>query len=605
MIVTYPFDDEDNYSFQQTLIQVLLSKTNLKLRDVAAAFTEDFSDSTGFVFSDATKAEISGGKLTQIDQRPADATFYASYSSSINGNWGDGVLTGTPVGGASISGGKLDLAHNDVRYVDHDADLNADSQQTGCFRFRVTPNYSGAPATNQVYMRIDEAAGNTDNGIIIFHTSLGELAFIIRNSGGGTIADQRTAWVPVAGTEYEIELNYDITGGANRIFVDGVQLGGTDTSSGVRDSSIGLLRVGSNVDGTVTSNFKIRNLLIFSTVQHTANYTPDWTSIPEYMYAFSYVTVPEFEHTGDGTIAAFNSFITVEAGTPRYTIQIGRSGNYLWWNGSAWVPSNNTYNQSNDEATFNANVGSLPVTGEKYGQFRVYLPDSNSAISDVDTLTANMVVEVYSTDNPALSPNKGFWMDALEGFSATIIKSGADEVKFVLRKDGVDYWHNGAAWATSNGKYAQANTAAEIETNKATFTTEGIYFFWFAILHSDTGETTPELDTLEITYNFYQGPEEVEKCVVYGTNYDAEGAANTNTFTIYLTHEIVKYKTRTTIRRKAVTITPNSEGYWEVDLVENENMEGDVQYVFKFSDSNVFYRTVPNVDSKEFWQLTA
>jgi hypothetical protein len=98
--------------------------------------------------------EFVGGKAQQKDQRPADATFGANYNSNINGNWGDGVLIGTPVGGASVLGGKLDLAHNDVRYVDYDADLNADSQQTGCIRFKVTPNYTGGPPSIYYFFSI-------------------------------------------------------------------------------------------------------------------------------------------------------------------------------------------------------------------------------------------------------------------------------------------------------------------------------------------------------------------------------------------------------------------------------------------------------------------
>ena len=86
-----------------------------------------YNDAINFIFDD-TKIEVIGGKA-QLKNRLVDSTFGANYNIDINGSWGDGVLTGTAFGGASVSGGKLDLTGGTVKYVEYSAVGNADSLQ--------------------------------------------------------------------------------------------------------------------------------------------------------------------------------------------------------------------------------------------------------------------------------------------------------------------------------------------------------------------------------------------------------------------------------------------------------------------------------------------
>ena len=111
-----------------------------------------FTDSADYNF-DSDLIEISSGKARLKDIRPANATFAANYDNNINGSWGNGVLTGIATGGATVSGGKLDLSGGG-KYITYDADLNGDMQQTGTIRMKVTPNYSGTPATTQIFFSI-------------------------------------------------------------------------------------------------------------------------------------------------------------------------------------------------------------------------------------------------------------------------------------------------------------------------------------------------------------------------------------------------------------------------------------------------------------------
>ncbi|MCH6577472.1 MAG: hypothetical protein IH807_06560, partial [Proteobacteria bacterium] len=127
--------------------------------------------------------------------------------------------------------GKLDLKGNTKQYVDYVATSNADSQQVGAVRFKVTPNYTGAPSTDtQFLFSISQAEGNVNNHLAVHHDiTSGNLRIAMNDQAGVSNTVILGAWSPVAGVEVEFELNYDFNGGAQRLFLDGVQLGSTAT----------------------------------------------------------------------------------------------------------------------------------------------------------------------------------------------------------------------------------------------------------------------------------------------------------------------------------------------------------------------------------------
>lgn len=194
-------------------------------------------------------------------------TFYAAYNLSIDATQSAGSPFATPVGGAAILGGFLDLAHNDVRYVDYNADFNADSQQVGTVKFVYKPNYSGTPATVQRLITICRANNDNRNLIQLTHNiTTGTLEITILNgSSVAIVSGALGVWAPVAGTEYNFELHYDITTGNTWLKINTVQFGVTNTSVGTRTIDILLLRVGQNVNAAVptNSNFKMKELYIY------------------------------------------------------------------------------------------------------------------------------------------------------------------------------------------------------------------------------------------------------------------------------------------------------------------------------------------------------
>jgi hypothetical protein len=181
----------------------------------------------------------------------------------------------------SIDSGYLKFTNVNGQQVDYDADLNADSQQVGAIRVKCTPKYSGVPATIQAIFDIAQADGVADNIISLVHQNVTGNLRLIRTSKDGTdYSYDLGVWLPTLDSEYIIEYNWDLsgpTGDGCRLFIDGNQFGATNTQAYTRDSSIGLLRFGGSTVGTLQPNFWIRDIIVFNSVQHTANHSPGYT----------------------------------------------------------------------------------------------------------------------------------------------------------------------------------------------------------------------------------------------------------------------------------------------------------------------------------------
>ena len=204
-----------------------------------------------------------------------------------------------------------------------------------------------------------------------------------------------------------------------------------------------------------------------------------------------------------------------------------------------------------------------------------YTYDSDKIVISNGTAELIDTLGVYPTDNPTITLNDTLSMDDLEFFTETSTISGSDAIKYTLSKDGVEYYFSGT-WVISDGTYAQSNTAAEIETNKATFTTTGVITGIKIFLHSDDSSTTPSISNLLVTYNFITLPVETIPTTLlwwYGKQNDATD--DDTTATIALTNNVVKYGSNTTITSKSITITPTT-GTYEVDIINTAGMQTDI-----------------------------
>lgn len=602
--LSFPFTTPANYTYDPTKIEITGGKAKLKLQQGNIDFIEDFADDTDFTY-DSDKAEFSGGKVQQKAQNPAGSLIYAKWQTTENADYAVGDSTGTLYGSANITGGKLSCIGEVIAYLDFSS-IDQGCGEKGTVKFIWIPKYSGAPSSEK-HIYFNGSNINYYGSVWLIHAGT-NLYFYIYNSVGVVILSKSISFSPVADTRYEFVITWDFTGEYNsNVFIDGILKDGGNVND-TRGIAGCIHRLGNDNTSLKLSDHEYDDFIVYDSVIYTTNYTPGYT-LPDYFYVETSVILPEMEHTEVGTIKLFNSFSTTETASPRYTLQIGRSGDYLYWNGSAWAVSDGTYAQANDVTTFNTNCGSLPVDGEDYGQFKIIFPNSNIQ-SSVDSLTANMNVDIgYLTTNPTIEMITGFRTDMLEGFIETSTKTGSDEIKYILKKDLLWYYWDGSAWSESDGTYSQSNTAAEIEINKASFVDDSTKCYVKLFLHSEDGSTTPEIDSLQVDFSYAgETPDTINTCLVWGYYYDPQGNPITTTFIVRLNKSIVKYSNYSIIRNQDITVTPDDKGYAEVNLIETENMESlldneAVEYIWDFGDTNTSQHPVPNEETKAFLEL--
>lgn len=715
------FNDATGLTFGADIEIVGSAQAQLILEeDHANNFIEDFADDTDFTYN-ASNTEFNAGQVRQIDKTPANS-LVASVLDSFNLTWSkNGSITGTQVGSPTIVGGKLECSSPNVSNYWENAAIGSASS-TLSIKFKVTPLYSGSPLSN---MNMFEILNGTDlqNKIIVFHGSTGAIRFSLYNSVGGLHSSALsfpTLWNPTSGQEYEFLFQINTTTGYASCYIDGIQIGNYNIGVYTRATGANRFELGAGVS-YVQTNFRYDDVIMFSDIQQTgATYVTGYSIVPTIYYS-DIVTLPEMSYTGPGTILHGDAFSITGAGAPRFTLQIGRSGFYLYWNGVAWAVSNNTYAQANDAATFNTNIATLPVLGEIYGQFRLYFDNSNT-LSSVNELTITLTTQIYATTNPTIDidavvlasvsgqapmawnsftetiffagldaikytlSNDGgiiykYWDGATWSNSAGYVqsntgteintniasfpltasgmkirvylhsedgtttpsignltvnfddyiypttnpminrvldistdgllsvvevatKTGSDEIKYIPSLNGIDYWYD-AGWIVSNGTYSQSNTAAEIETNKASAIIArtdvlGVKIF----LHSDDGSTTPLLNTLTLTFSYGgESPDEIQTVQISGSMFDSQGNPDSTPFQVYLDAPFVKYKTNVTLNRNIITVTPDGSGYFEIDLPETTNMEGDHYWIFQFANFTALRKVSSTLTASDFDDL--
>lgn len=581
------YDLAANFTFDPVKVEIVGGVARLKLLELDEDYNEPFASDAGFTY-DAGKTEFVGGEVRQKAQLEGGETFRARYNmASVNALYAAGSPTGTAKNGAVVSGGKLVMTGAAAnKYVDYAGAGNIDaSPQVGTRRFKVTPAYSGAPASKtQFFYSEGQAEGSPNNFLAIHHdTTSGNLRIAMADQAGVSHTQILGVWSPTAGVEYEFELNFDFTAGAQRLFINGVQFGTTRTETFTRSSTIGIMRLG-NTSSTVggassfQANHSIDDVQAFTTVKHTANYTPGTIAN---LYTTDAVALPTFTHAGPvgSVIKSLDGFSTSETSVPRYTIAVD-GGAELYWNGSAWAASSSTYATASSAADVAANLGTVPgVDGANTLDVTIYWTSSDvrSAVAD---LTLETTAETtYPTDDPTIRPVATIPADALLSFTATDTVAGSDEVRWTVRVDGVEQWWNGAAWVASSGALAETNTATEINDNAAALDiSSGASITVTAYLHSDDGSTSPELEQSTFSYSFFVPTATApNQCVVYGWFLELDGSPRVGA-TVEV--DAPRFVHGSYVVNFSASVVTDATGYWELSIVETESI-GVSPYRFK------------------------
>lgn len=569
----------------------LADRTKLALIDlIGQNFSQDYSSSTGFVFSDATRSEVNGGKIQQKDAIYSNEQFGAS---AFNGSAADraiGTKTATANAGATLSTftpvnpGATAHQYYDVsggvanKYWSFPTNNLANMTLVGTVSFKFVAKYSGVPAVNRYFT---QQGLNLPNLMSIFHQATGNLSIRINNSTGAAGAILNTAGVNFTlNQEYDFEFGYNITLGDYYLFIDGVPINSWIgiAFAGARTTNVDPLLIGG--DAGNSSNYLIRDYQMFNTVQHTADFS---ASIPRTIYNFleSNIAYPLITYPGSGSIQEFTNFLnTIEVGTGRFTV------NGLYYN-AGWVATSNTYATASSAATILANIATLPASDTV--QLKLFF-DNTFTKNEISQTDIGYTGQEYSDSNPWLLNNSGVDIDGLYDFIETIgTITGNDALRYALRLSGVDYWFDGTNWSIRPdiNDYATTNSGAEILANKSSLPVDEINgkkilvrFF----LHSDDKSTTPEIIKLQLDYNFFDPSECPNKCKVYFTAGDfgctpSEGI----TVTFYVEPDEIFGHGSAMPLISAVESTDDL-GKGEIDIVETATISKTVRCLVQYFD---------------------
>jgi len=332
---------------------------------------------------DSSLVEIVGGKAQLKDQIDSDETAYNNFTTKDLFRNIAGSAIGTLAGSAAIVGGLLNLPNATASWTFNPQSMLGADPNIGCIRLKITPNYSGSPGTNQYFYEEKQSGGQ--NRIWIYHNTSGNLAVEWRNSAGSGEGTLSTAWSPVSGTTYEIELNFNTTTGTQKIYIDGVQLGGDHGATFTRTATATLGIIGIS---SIVQNFDADDFQRFSAIKHTANFASEIPrSVPQTTYVTTNPTVkPNTSVAADALTSLTETVTTPGSDTVTYTISV--AGQEKYWDGAAWVDSNGTLAQTNSAADIAANAAALDISSGAIIFPVVYLhSDDGSTTPDVDELT--------------------------------------------------------------------------------------------------------------------------------------------------------------------------------------------------------------------------
>lgn len=211
----------------------------------------------------------------------ANQTFYADFNdNSPDATNSVGSATGTLNGAAVIHGGVLDSRDPTIIFqhggVSYDAVGNADSVNTFAARFHYIPNYNVGPDGAQITLfEVTNGPFAGENKIHLFQQSSSNLELILNDKDGNNIVfDGLGSFSTQKGRRYEIELDLDAASGDYYVFIDGVLLHHGTPGAYTRDSNINYFGIQRPDSDALPSDGVVDDFSVFSTVQHTTNYTP-------------------------------------------------------------------------------------------------------------------------------------------------------------------------------------------------------------------------------------------------------------------------------------------------------------------------------------------
>ena len=560
----------------------------LKLVDnIEQEFEEDFADDTGFTIPEPTKAEVTGGKLQS--KWSNDFTIAAKWNSSINLTSAvDDVLDCiTCYGGAAIVDGWMNLIGTKWVSIAPTVAKMADVR-TYTYEFKFKPDFTGtAPSVQQILCEI--VSENSNVSYFVFYYDLSNKFNIAAYNSSGSLI-YLTTLTTIALTKdqvYDIKL---VTNPTNtKLYIDTAHVGTAASMSSRGEASITEIRIGNDkTSGVDTNAFSIGNFVR----KITADADGSTTIIPDNAYLETKVLLPEMEYTGAGTIKAITDIVSVIGGTPRVTVQLDRSGTFLYWGGLSYDASDESYSQAMTLAVFLLNIASLDVDGVTYIQIQAHLPDANTQ-SYIDNLNFEYTGEKYSQTYNEILPNSSQGMDDLENIEVSESTPTNTKFQYRIYKGAVPYWVNGSGvWSISTSA-SESNELAAIIAKIATFTTVGINFKIGIIPITTDGLNTPLITEIILTYNYWKAETSpsIQECMIsfyvqdfVGDNYASAELRASYSKGFWHTGRFQAPFTKIATADDGET-DPESKGLIRLSLIETETLGKLISFRLYYTDA--------------------
>jgi hypothetical protein len=181
--------------------------------------------------------------------------------------------------------------------------------------------------------------------------------FKVTNDSGSSIIPETPIYsgpALIPGTRYVFMIQYDLTAGSTKFYINGVKVGSTLTQTGIRNpANIGVLAIGYGAT-SANPDAIFDNVIIYPSTTLPVGFTPGQT-----LYQYS-INNPSLIETAEFLCNSISSITDVSSYTGsdlvKYVLNIDGTDKY--WNGTAWATSTN-YSQSNILADINTNIAAL------------------------------------------------------------------------------------------------------------------------------------------------------------------------------------------------------------------------------------------------------
>lgn len=558
------YDDPNNFTFPTDLITVDQTSAVAKLLLIdkeGEEFSQSFDNDAGFTYI-PTLAEFLAGSVIQKDQTPANSVFGGQFTTKdLNWHKGTGGITGTLNGTPTFTGTEMQcFGSHGVYYV-------ANTRPVESHKFKYRSNYS-IPSTNRNMFAINNGTNNNDR-FTLTHSPTADSFRITLYDSTGTLKYSTSiiggAVGFTSGVQYEIELVIDSILGTVRVFINGNLHGTLSPGAWTRGTGSSRYYYGANPFIYNTANASFDDCLYFSNAQHTGNYTPGY-SVPLNIYLTTKIDLPQAAYSGLGNIQGFTSFSATSIEAPRYIF------NGLFWNGSAWAATSNTWATSSPIADILANIATLPASDTLDRSIMFNNTNTQQSISAMSTTYTG---QEYPKSGPEIGYNANIDMDALINFDATVV--GTAKYRFGI--NGVKKYISGGVLVNSDST-VQSNTVEEIQAAASGLDlSAGYHVRPYAVLISD-GTTQCELSSIYLEHSFYVFPQpEINECIIYCFLNDIiqSDLSEMTDMKLIASHPSFVHSGML-FPENTHEVDFDSEGYAEISIIETESIAENISF---------------------------